>query len=784
MFCRGRKHIGIIMVLLVLPVILVAQVQVTGRVVDAQNGSPVLGVNIVIKELQKGTISDDDGVYNFTVPEGKYTIIFSSVNYQTFHKKIDCKETKVTVNARLKKSVKQIQEIAVIGKSEAREIREKAMPISVVTMDELQGTVSNINDVLAKTSGITIRSTGGVGSSSRISVRGLEGKRIGFYIDESPMNDNSEFVDINDIPVDLIDRIEIYKGIVPPKFGGSAIGGAVNIVLKEYPPQYMDASYTIQSYNTHKVTGVFKRNKNRIEAGVGGFYTYSDNDYKMQVPMRKEKVTRTHDRYRKFVLGGGVKSYKWWFDELEIEPALVLSNKQIQGIEEFDIKHAQSNSDAFLVALKADKSNFLMEGMDLDLDASYTYTIYNLTDTASYRYGFDGGITKAVTDKGIGLGEIGQHPNTVDNRRHVFFKKLNLNYVLNGKHSINLNSHFRYSKGVPSDTLKDAVLEYKTNFNSTMRSWTVGFTHEYNSGNSKFTNAAAVKYYHYTMQTRLIELTDINRIPEDIDNTKSNYGISNAMRYRFTPNFLVKASVAHDVRLPSDNELLGDGFIIAPAGNLDPERNTAFNIGVMYDKTNRRMNRFQVEVNGFYQYLENMIRFTGGPLQSIYQNFGKMRSLGAEAEIKWDATNWLYLWGNVTYQDLRDVRKHDPGSKQENATYKDRMPNIPYFFANGGFELHKQNLFGGKGQNTRLFVDCAFVEEYFYDFEQSIYQQNRIPQSLTFNVGWEHSFLNQSVFLSLQANNITNETVISEFKRPLPGRNFGMKIRYVWKKDK
>jgi outer membrane receptor protein involved in Fe transport len=204
----------------------------------------------------------------------------------------------------------------------------------------------------------------------------------------------------------------------------------------------------------------------------------------------------------------------------------------------------------------------------------------------------------------------------------------------------------------------------------------------------------------------------------------------------------------------------------------------------MYDKTNAQFNRLQIEVNGFYQYLENMIRFTGGPLQSIYQNFGKMRSLGAEAEIKCDATNWLYLWGNITYQDLRDMREYEPGSKQKNTTYKDRMPNIPYLFANAGIEIHKQNLFGGTGQNTRLFGDCAFVEEYFYDFEQSIYQKNRIPQSVTFNAGLEHSLKNQSIFFSLQANNITNARVISEFNRPLPGRNFGVKVRYVWKREK
>ena len=65
---------------------------------------------------------------------------------------------------------------------------------------------------------------------------------------------------INGVPLELIDRIEIYKGVVPAKLGGSAMGGAINIVLKEFPPRYLDASYAYESYNTHKATLVLKRN--------------------------------------------------------------------------------------------------------------------------------------------------------------------------------------------------------------------------------------------------------------------------------------------------------------------------------------------------------------------------------------------------------------------------------------------------------------------------------------------------------------------------------------------
>ncbi|MBI9068271.1 MAG: TonB-dependent receptor plug domain-containing protein [Salinivirgaceae bacterium] len=774
----NKIFLTIWLILLIFSVKLTAQNQFSGTVIDAITNKPIDGENVIIKELQKGTITDNNGNYEFSVPLGKYTVVFSSIGYEVLEKRINCNQKNNILDVKLTESIKTIDEVQVTAKSEARQIREQAMPIAVITMNELQGTVSDVSDVLSKTSGVQIRSSGGEGSSARISVRGLIGKRIGFFIDGTPLSDNSDFLDLNDIPIDLIDRVEIYKGIVPAKFGGSAVGGAVNIVLKEYPPAYIDASYSLQSFNTHKASTILKRNKNGYEFGVGGFYTYSDNNYEMELPLQPGKyVPRDHDKFEKFVLGGGFTSKRWWFDEVIFEPVIIHTEKEIQGIE-YNIQEAKSSSDAYVFSNHNEKTNFLLDGLDLDVSNNYAYTIYRFQDKAMQRYSWEGETRVPLTIYG---GEIGMQPNDAYNQKHIFMQKTNLNYLINERNSINLNSQYNFAKGLPSDTLLDKVIGYKTNFTSVMNSWVSGLSHEFNSTNKKFSNAFTVKYYFYSMQTQLVDLFGISKIPEDINMKKNDYGISDAVRFRITPSFLVKTSLAYDVRLPAETELLGDGFIIAPSGNLEPERNTSFNLGFMYDKTSKRNKRFQFEINGFYMQLENMIRFTGGPLQNKYENFGEMQTIGAEIEAKYDATSWLYVWANTTYQDLRDTREYEPGSSVPNPTKGDRIPNIPFLFANAGIELHRANLFGGKEQNTRLFTDGSFVEEYFYDFEQSIYQERRIPRTLTFNAGIEHSLKNQTVFISIQANNLTNAKVLSEFNRPLPGRNFGMKIRYVWK---
>ena len=747
-----------------------------GKVTDKSTGEPLIGAGVYIKSLQKGTTSDNQGRYQLDLKSGTYEISVEYLGYETRTQQIALSRKETTLDMTLIPSSEQLEEVTVMGKSEAHQTHEKAMPVSVISMEDMKGIVGNISDVLSKTSGMQVRMSGGEGSSSRLSVRGLEGKRIGYFMDDLALNDNNEAIDINDIPIDFIERIEIYKGVVPARLGGSSIGGAVNFVMKEFPARYADASYSFGSFNTHKANFTFRRNKNGYKGSIGGYYTHADNDYRMELPLQEGRyINRDHDGYEKLTLGGTFVSTRWWFDEVEFEGIFITSKKEIQGIE-YNIREAESHSKIGVFNNHIKKKDFLLEGLRLDMNNALTYSVYQFRDTASTRYDWDG--TPYAPVSGYG-GEINGYNS--NNKTLTVFQRTNLDYVINAQHSLTLSSQYRFARGIPQDTLRDKIVGYQSAFNSKIHNWVAGLSYEFSTPNGKFTNMLTGRLYYYNMETRLIpDLGSDGYTPQLISNKKSDFGFSEALRYRFTPEWLVKASVSYDVRLPSEQELIGDGFLIEPAGNLNPEHNTSLNLGFMYDN-NKSSNRFQLEVNAFAMYLKDMIRLTGGALQSKYENFGKMRTLGAELEVKWDATRWLYLWGNVTYQDLRDTRKYQPGSTVENPTKGDRVPNIPYLFANAGVELHRENFFGGKGQNTRLFADCSYVDEYLYDVEQSIYPERRIPRATTLNAGVDHSFCNRTIFVKFQMNNITGEQIFSEFNRPLPGRNFSVKLRYIWK---
>lgn len=770
---REMVRFLILVALLMMNCILGVGQSIQGKILDKATKEYIIGAKIETIDSKEITISDING--EFSIENHKTEIKISSVGYKA--QTIFPTENYIVVE--LEQDNVEIDEVVLTVKTEARQLKESTMPVTVVQIKDIQGAVSNTKDILAKTAGVTIRSTGGVGSSSRISIRGLEGKRIGYFINSRSMSDNTDFLDINDIPIDLIERIEVYKGIVPGKLGGSAMGGAVNIITKEYPDKNIDLSYSLSSYNTHQASAIAKFNNEdkTYNYGFGGFYTSSDNDYKMELPLQKGKyVTRQNDGYKKLLLGGGFSTKKWYFDEIEVKPLFVQSRKEIQGIEN-RISEAYSYTDMFAFSLSAmEKENFLTDGLDLSFSSIYSYSTFGLVDKAEQRQNWDGSFYPANSAFG---GEIGKNPNDAQNRKYTLLNRLNLEYFLNEVSSFNLNATHNYAKGNPKDELKDKVLGYKTDFNTLLNSATANLTYTHRDKNDIWLNATTLKGYYYNVTSKILDPNGVTKIPTNIKLSKRDFGFTHSMRFKANNELMFKIAGAYDLRLPTEEELIGDGFMIRPSGNLEPERNLGFNVGGYFEKEKGDERKLQLEANVFYSNLKNMIRFTGNFLNAKYENFGKMRTYGLDADIKYDASKSIYLFGNATLQDLRDVQKFNPGSVVKSSTYGLKMPNIPYLYANFGGEFHRENLFGGQEQKSRLFLTSSFVNKYFYDFEVSRFQDREIPTSLTFDMGAEHSWRNGNSSIGVQVNNLTNQAIMTEFRRPLPGRMLSIKLRHI-----
>ncbi len=669
----------------------------------------------------------------------------------------------------------------VVGHSTVHQLKYAPQIVSLVGERQLQGTASSLNEVLNRVAGVTIRSTGGVGSPSRISVRGLEGKRMGLFVDEAAIGQFSNFVNLDDIPTDMIERVEIYKGIVPYRLGGDALGGAVNVVVKDYPPRYLDASYEYGSFNTHRFNSVFKRHdaKTGLEWGAGGLYVHSDNDYEMTLHHQGDiRVRRNHDAFTKAVAGGSLKATKWWFDELKLEAIATLTRQELQGIE-LDYQHAFNHARSILGSVTAKRQNFFVKGLDFDLSAAVNVGNYGQVDTAHVVHGWDETTRRSQSPYG---GETMNFPSDSHNSTLNWVSKLNMNYELSENHLVNLNVYGSGTALHPENAVMDRALGYRVGYDSRLNSITTGLSYDAFFFNRRLQTALTLKNFYINSRGQHLENYFLNQLkPIYIDRVE--WGANFAVAYRPIQEWLFKAAVSSEVRIPSSEELIGNGYTIVPSPELKPERNNSLNLGVLYHKNLERGGMFEAELNVFASQLTDMIRFTPGMIPSTarYANFGAVNSKGVEGEVKGDFTPWLYAYVNATWQDLRDVRQFIPETKVPNPSYEKRIPNVPYLMANGGLELHGKNWFGGKGQNTRILLDASYIHQYFYDFELSRFQDRKIPTSLTCDAAIEHSFDNNRWTLTFKLRNLTNREVVSEFNRPLPGRNFSIKLRYLFR---
>lgn len=744
---------------------------------DSATNQPIVGAHIRnLNNDSRGVVTNSNGESLISVLKGN-NLIISHIGYET---------QSITANSdyyvvKLTSAFSNLDEVLIKARREPPvEVQEKInlFPVSVIDMQRLKNRATNLNEVLSREAGTIIRNTGGLGSASTISLRGLEGNRVAIFLDGSPVNYTDGSFTLNDLPINLIERVEIYKGIIPAELGASGIGGAVNIITKHIDHDYIDINYMLQSYNTHSGSFIYKKVINpTFELGFGGFLNYADNDYTMLSPFQPGlEIRRTHDRYESYGLGLAPKFNNVWFDEVRFEFAYYTNYKEIQGIQQ-NIQHAHTHSQILQIEAEMEKEHFFSENLSFSYRMLAPIMWSSLVDTSLYRYDFSGDRFISPT----GRGELGFYPNQSDNFQQDFQHIANFKYVPKTNHALNLNSVYRLSKNRPDDPLANEFAGQNiTTFPADLSSNVTSLSYEFKSGNGKVNAQAGLSYYYFTTNGRNSNILGVGNVEqEEIAYSVSRLGQNLSASYYFTTDLLFKAGFQHAYRLPAPNELYGDGLLQIAAPALRPEQSYNYTLGVMYEHHYGGLRDLKVELNLFHMDLTDMIQLRGNGVTTAFTNVGQARIQGIELEAKYDITENLYSFFNATYQEVWDSQEIRPGTVGvKNPTFGLRLPHIPWFFANYGIEYHVDNLFGTDTQ-TRAYYESQYVHEFFFEFELSANQDRSIPSAWTHHLGVEHSVWNDKLSLGLELRNITNELVINNFNNPLPGRNFRIKLRYT-----
>ena len=221
-----------------------------------ESGDVVDFATVYLKKTNYGCMTDEKGVFEMRVPKGEYLLVVSAVGYENVERKVVVVAGETTrVDIQMKTAVTELEEVEVVSSGVSR-VRNSAFTALAVDTRDLQNSTKTLGDALAKTPGLKLRESGGVGSDMNVMLDGFSGKHVKVFIDGVPQEGVGGSFGLNNIPVNFAERIEVYKGVVPVTFGADAIGGVINIVTKKSVLKrqnwFLDAAYSYGSFNTHK----------------------------------------------------------------------------------------------------------------------------------------------------------------------------------------------------------------------------------------------------------------------------------------------------------------------------------------------------------------------------------------------------------------------------------------------------------------------------------------------------------------------------------------------------
>lgn len=766
-----------------------------GTVHDVK-GDALIGAVVVIKETNQFAEVDTYGRFSLEKikSQAAYTVIINYLGYETYSKEITL-EKDVNLVIVLKEASRDLDEIKIHTKSKAELVKEKAYNVAVVDATKLHARSMDLGHAMAKTSGIKVREEGGVGSNMNIFLNGYSGNQIKFFLDGIPMDNFGSSFQLNNIPINLANRIEIYKGVVPVGLGSDALGGAINIITNTYDKTSLDMSYSYASFNTHRtnVNFVYVDKKSGFFTQLNAYQNYSDNDYKVKVDINdvntqknlgEQRVRRFHDKYHNENFVGQIGFVNTSFaDRLSLGITLGQSYKEVQTgmrmIAVFGSIHQKG--DIVMPTLAYEKKNLFTQGLDVRLNASYNLGSDQVIDTLHRRYNWLGDYIDKEEKYGVKGGER--------NRTLYKFKNNNgmvatvANYKLADQHNFSLSNTLNFFKRKGEDAL-DLNNPIKNTPSETTKNIS-GLSYQF-TPSTVWSLTAFGKFYN-----QHISYTDSYKLSEKWN----DYGYKrysadhNFFGYGFTGSVFVledlqlKASFEKSIRLPGANELFGDKVNLIGNNNLNPEVSYNYNIGLNYNMKIDRTSLVNFDINGFLRNTKNLIysKLDGSDRTfQTFANLGSARNTGIEGEIRYFYKNNLTIGVSGTYQNLINTNNYVDGVKSE-VLYKDRMPNIPYLYGNVDVNYTFNKVF--KNDNLTLGYSLFYTKEFYLYWPSLGNKEDKfiIPDQIAHDFVATYSFgKDRNYQFTVECHNMFDKMLYDNFSLQKPGRSFSGKFRYFF----
>lgn len=760
-------------------------------IVKDESGNLLDNAHVSISETDMRMDTDHSGAFRFDVAAGTYTISVSKVGFSSEERQVKIKERNSVIEFVLSEAAyTHLEGATVVGKTALQEVRETAYNVTALDAKAFHNTTLDLAHLLNKSSGVKIRETGGMGSSYSINLNGFTGRHVKVFMDGVPMEGMGSSFQLNNIPINLAERIEIYKGVVPIELGADALGGAINVITNKRNKSYADISYSFGSFNTHKTNvNLGYGAKNGFTVQLNAFQNYSDNNYRVLTQNWNPEdrtfsndsvwVKRFHDGYRNETIGiktGFVNTD--WADQLLFGITL--------GQERDDIQHSnlmkvvfgakERKSNTIMPSLSYAKRDFLWEGMNVRVNAQYNRNYNQNIDTSAFEYDWYGTAFRQND------GKVGEANNTLAE----FFNRnanvsLNSNYQINEQHSVAINEVWSTYRRNNADknaliTETDLAHDRSSNYKNVL-----GLSYKFNYDKKWVSTFFGKHYIQHVKGPVNVGSTDWPKYEQGTNSSKSfGYGLATTYFFNHTQ---LKFSAEQAVRMPTENELLGDQLFERANVTLRPESSKNLNLGIAYQKDIDANHAVYFDASGVYRNVKDFIQRSITPRagEAVSMNHGKVQNLGINFEGRYYFQDMLTIGGTFTYQSLLNKEKYEQNGKQLSIVYNDRMPNQPYLYGNGEVEFRLPKL-GVQHDLLTFAYNINYVHSFFLHWESlgSSSTKDIVDRQLSHDILATYTMQNGRYNLTFEARNITDQLLYDNFSLQKPGRSFAMKLRYFF----
>ncbi len=776
---------------------------------------PVSHATIRLSNGSLACMSDSEGNFELKeVPFGHQEIIISSIEIEETRVAIQIKSWETHIPIVVKPSGFNLNEVVVTQKTEKKELETQGFAVAVIETKEASLRNLNTNELLDRTVGVRVRQNGGIGSRVEYNLNGMSGSAIGIFLDGIEISTYGSSFNLNNIPPAMIERIEVYKGVLPSHLTGDYVGGAINVILKKDASQNnVTAAISYGSFNTYQanLSGVYRNKKNGFTTRGSAFYTHTDNSYTMWGKFSKfvhpDRTLQRYYRAKRFnneyqSVGGrieaGFTDVKW-ADQFflgynasdtysEIPHGTTMARPYVGRFAEYQ---------AHVVSLNYSKNNFLLKGLAINIHAVQSYRSTYVQDTVGQVYNWDGN-PRMLIRNGVevpvpaipGMGQQGPASITLIHRR-ITNMRSNLAYTIAPGHRISLNHKMEATKRDDNDLLNPVNKDLVTLSNISNHIFAANYEAQF-LDNKLRTNLLYKYTFNRTIQIKpelqeVNEVTIINRTERKSVNNNRGYGAT--LSYNLVPRFYLIASTENSYVVPTESQLYGDpeSNILGSPG-LIAERNINYNTGIRYGTLRWGKHKLTLYGSAFWRNGYDKITLQAVQDQVIpgresdadievtqYTNLGKTQSKGFEGEITYaydDRFNALINFSK--FNSLFKLKYDENGNPHD--LYNLQLPNEPFFTINSSFQYRINNLFKKKS-TLNLYYNSGYVAPFRTVWMES--EWFTTPTQFYHDLGASYRFSDGKLVISGDAKNIFNAEIYDNFGVQKPGRSFSIKLNYT-----